>query len=379
MRDYYEILEIPRDADAEAVKKAYRKLALQFHPDRNNGSKEAEERFKEATEAYEVLRNPEKRASYDRYGHAGLRGSGSSDFSGFNFAEALEVFMRDFGGFGMQDLFGGGRSRRSGPARGPDMRARVPLTLEEVATGVRKSLKVRVQEPCETCGGSGAAPGTSPTRCATCSGSGEVRRVQRSFLGQLVTVAPCPTCDGEGQRIEKLCSTCKGNGVQAVERNFDVDIPAGVSTGDYLTLRAQGHAAPRGGARGDILVVLEVEEDARFVRDGADLIYELGVTFSQAALGAELDVPTVDGEAKVKLAPGTQSGQVLRLRSRGLPHLRGGNRGDLLVRITVWTPTHLTGEQERLLRELAKVETEIPVSKGEERGFWHRVKEALGG
>jgi molecular chaperone DnaJ len=206
-----------------------------------------------------------------------------------------------------------------------------------------------------------------------------VRRVQRSFLGQLVTVAPCPTCDGEGQRIEKLCSTCKGNGVQAAERNFDVDIPAGVSTGDYLTLRALGHAAPRGGARGDILVVLEVEEDARFVRDGADLIYELGVTFSQAALGAELDVPTVDGEAKVKLAPGTQSGQVLRLRGRGLPHLRGANRGDLLVRITVWTPTHLTVEQERLLRELAKVETEIPVSKGEERGFWHRVKEALGG
>jgi molecular chaperone DnaJ len=379
MRDYYEILEIPRDADAEAVKKAYRKLALQFHPDRNNGSKEAEERFKEATEAYEVLRNPEKRASYDRYGHAGLRGSGGSDFSGFNFAEALEVFMRDFGGFGMQDLFGGGRSRRSGPTRGPDMRARVPLTLAEVASGVRKSIKVRVQEPCGSCGGSGAAPGTSPTRCPTCSGSGEVRRVQRSFLGQLVTVAPCPTCEGAGQRIEKQCSACKGNGVQSAERTFDVDIPPGVSTGDYLTLRAQGHAAPRGGARGDILVVLEVEEDARFVREGADLIYELGVTFSQAALGAELDVPTVDDDAKVKLTPGTQSGQVLRLRGRGLPQLRGGNRGDLLVRVTVWTPTHLTSEQERLLRELAKVETQIPVTRGEERGFWHRVKEALGG
>ena len=379
MRDYYEILEIPRDADAEAVKKAYRKLALQFHPDRNNGSKEAEERFKEATEAYEVLRNPEKRASYDRYGHAGLRGSGGSDFSGFNFAEALEVFMRDFGGFGMQDLFGGGRSHRSGPTRGPDMRARVPLTLAEVASGVRKSIKVRVQEPCGSCGGSGAAPGTSPTRCPTCSGSGEVRRVQRSFLGQLVTVAPCPTCEGAGQRIEKQCSACKGNGVQSAERTFDVDIPPGVSTGDYLTLRAQGHAAPRGGARGDILVVLEVEEDARFVREGADLIYELGVTFSQAALGAELDVPTVDDDAKVKLTPGTQSGQVLRLRGRGLPQLRGGNRGDLLVRVTVWTPTHLTSEQERLLRELAKVETQIPVTRGEERGFWHRVKEALGG
>jgi molecular chaperone DnaJ len=381
MRDYYEILEIPRDADAEVVKKAYRKLALQFHPDRNNGSKDAEERFKEATEAYEVLRDSEKRAAYDRYGHAGLRGGvGTGDFSGFNFAEALEVFMRDFGGFGgMQDIFGGGRSRRSGPQRGPDMRAHVPLTLEEVATGVRKTLKLRLQEPCEKCGGSGAAPGTAPARCTTCSGSGEVRRVQRSFLGQLVTVVPCPTCNGEGQRIEKPCGTCRGNGVQGVERTFEVDVPPGVSTGDYLTLRAQGHAAPRGGSRGDILVVLEVEEDARFVRDGADLIYELGVTFSQAALGAELDVPTVDGEAKVKLTPGTQSGQVLRLRGRGLPQLRGGNRGDLLVRVTVWTPTHLTAEQERLLRELAKVETQIPVSKGEERGFWHKVKEALGG
>ena len=381
MRDYYEILDIGRDADADTVKKAYRKLALKYHPDRNNGSKEAEERFKEATEAYEVLRDPEKRAAYDRYGHAGVRGaSGGAGFSGFDFAEALEVFMRDFGGFGVQDLFGTRRSRRSGPARGPDMRVTVDLTLAEVATGSRKTLKIRVQEPCGTCGGNGAAPGTSPVTCETCSGTGEIRRVQRSFLGQLVTVAPCPTCGGEGRRIERACSTCKGHGVEAAERTFDVDIPAGVSTGDYLTLRGQGHAAPRGGGRGDIMVVLEVEEDSRFVRDGTDLIYELGVTFSQATLGMELEVPTVTGEAKVRLAPGTQSGQVLRLRGKGLPQLRGGGHGDLLVRVTVWTPTHLTAEQERLFRQLAEIESEIPTAKeGEERGFWSRVKEALGG
>ena len=383
MRDYYEILEITRDADAEKIKRAYRQLALKHHPDRNNGSKEAEERFKEATEAYEVLRDPQKRAAYDRYGHAGVRtGAGAgAGFSGFNFAEALEVFMRDFGGFGVEDLFGAQRQqRRGGPQRGPDMRARVPLTLDEVAAGAKKTLKVRIQEPCSACAGSGAAPGTSPVRCTSCGGSGEVRRVQRSFLGQLVSVTPCPTCGGEGQRIEKACEQCDGRGVEAAERTFEVDIPAGVSTGDYLTLRGQGHAAPRGGARGDILVVLEVEEDKRFKREGADLIYELGVTFTQAALGAEPEIPIVGGETKVKVAPGTQSGEVLRLRGKGLPQLRGGGRGDLLVRVTVWTPTRLNAEQERVLRELAKVESAVPEDReGEDRGFWHRVKEALGG
>ncbi len=380
MRDYYEILEIPRSADAEAIKKAYRKLALQYHPDRNNGSKEAEDRFKEATEAYEVLRDPEKRALYDRHGHAGVRNrAGTSGFAGFDFAEALEVFMRDFGGFGMEDLFRTAR-RGGGIARGPDMRAHVPISLEEVAKGARKKLKVRVQEPCGACGGSGAAPGTTPVRCAACGGAGEVRRVQRSFLGQLVSVVPCSTCNGEGTRIESPCDACDGLGLDAAEKTFEVEIPAGVSTGDYLTLRGQGHAAPRGGARGDILVVLDVTEDPRFTRDGGDLIYDLGITFSQAALGAEIDVPTVEDSVSVKIAPGTQSGQVLRLRGKGLPVLRGGGRGDLLVRVTVWTPTKLNAEQERLFRQLAEIETEVPVPRaGEERGFWSRVKEALGG
>lgn len=383
MRDYYEVLEVSRDADAEAIKKAYRKLALKYHPDRNNGSKEAEERFKEATEAYEVLRNPEKRAAYDRYGHAGVKaGAGAGGgFAGFNFADALEIFMRDFGGMGVEDLFGSRSARRAGArAKGPDMRVRVGLTLEEVAEGVHKTLKVQVQEPCETCEGSGAAAGTSPVMCSSCGGTGELRRVQRSFLGQLVSVVPCAACGGEGQRIEHPCDACEGRGVSAKERRYEVDVPPGVSTGDYLTLRGQGHAAARGGARGDILVVLEVEDDPRFTRDGSDLIHDLAITFSQAALGAEIEVPIVGGETRLRIGAGTQSGTVLRVRGKGLPNLRGGGRGDLLVRVTVWTPTHLTAEQERVFRELAAVESAVPeAGQGEDRGFWSRVKEALGG
>jgi molecular chaperone DnaJ len=380
MRDYYEILEIPRDADGDTIKKAYRKLALAYHPDRNNGSKDAEARFKEATEAYEVLRDPEKRTQYDRYGHAGLRGAAGGGFGGFDFSEALEIFMRDFGGFGMDEMFGM-RSRRGGRGRGADLRVRVPLTLADVANGVKKTVRLRVQEPCATCSGTGAQPGTKPVTCSTCGGVGEVRRVQRSMLGQLVSVTTCPSCKGEGQRIAEPCTDCGGKGLQSAERTVEVEIPPGVSTGDYLTLAGQGNAAPRGGARGDVLVVMEVEEDQRFVRDGADLLYELGITFSQAALGAELEVPTVSGSIRVKIAPGTQSGQVLRLRGKGLPQLQGSGRGDLLVRVSVWTPTRLNDEQAQLFRELARIETEIPETRqrDNDRGFWSKVKEAFGG
>lgn len=386
MRDYYEILAVARDADGDAIKRAYRKLALQYHPDRNDGSPEAAERFKEATEAYEILRDPKKRAAYDRYGHAGVKsGAGHAPGGfGFDFSDALEIFMRDFGGFG--DIFGGGmggRTRSSARVRrGPDMRARVPLTLEEVATGTRKTLKIRVHDTCEVCSGSGAEPGTTPVRCETCGGAGEVRRVQRSFLGQMMTVQPCPQCHGEGESVTNPCRACDGDGVQLAEKTIEVNVPAGVSTGDYVTLRGQGHAAPRGGIRGDILAILEVEEDPRFVRDGAHLIHELPITFSQAALGAEIEVPTVgEGPARLKIAPGTQSGRLLRLRGRGLPHLQGGGRGDLIVRVAVWTPTQLSAEQERLLRRLSEIEQAPPrhIEDDGERGFWSKVKEALGG
>jgi molecular chaperone DnaJ len=262
------------------------------------------------------------------------------------------------------------------------MRARVPLTLDEVASGAKKSIRIRVHDPCEKCTGTGAEPGSTPVRCEMCHGAGEVRRVQRSFLGQLVSVQPCPQCGGEGERIPQPCTACSGEGVQTAEKTIEVNVPPGVSTGDYVTLRGQGHAAARGGARGDILAILEVEEDPRFVRDGADLIHELPITFSQAALGAEVEVPTVSGAtAKVRIAPGTQSGRLLRLRGRGLPHLQSSSRGDLIVRVAVWTPTQLTNEQEKLLRRLAEIEDDAPskIDDDGERGFWTKVKEALGG
>jgi molecular chaperone DnaJ len=383
MRDYYEVLEVDRGADAEAIKRSYRKLALQYHPDRNNGSRDAEEKFKELTEAYEVLKDADKRAAYDRFGHAGVKGGAGAGYAGFSFHDALDIFMRDFGGFsGVEDLFGGGRRGRGGPARrkGADTRVTLPLTLDEVASGVQRKLRVELQEPCDGCGGSGAAPGSAPVTCSTCGGAGEVRRVQRSFLGQLVSVMPCPDCGGEGQRIEQACSQCAGRGVQRLPREIEVTVPPGVSTGDYLTLRGQGNSGPRGGPRGDILVVLEVQEDARFMRDGADLIYELPVTFSEAALGADLEVPTIGGTARLKVAPGTQSGRLLRMRGRGLPHLQGGGRGDLIIRVVVWTPTELTPQQESLLRQLAKVESQAQrVEDGSDRGFWSRVKERLTG
>lgn len=389
MRDYYEILGVAKDADVDTIKKSYRKLALQFHPDKAGEGSDAANSFREATEAYEVLRDTQKRAAYDRYGHAGLRGSGGGGnaYGGFNFSDALDIFMRDFGGLGgVEDLFGRGQSGggRGGRAarKGGDMRVRLPLTMEEVATGVTKTLRVERLDGCGKCSGSGAAEGSKPVRCQTCGGAGEVQRVQRSFLGQMVSIMPCPECGGDGQKIEKLCSECSGRGVKPGTSNIEVAVPAGVSSGDYLTLRAQGNAGMRGGPRGDILVVLEVEEDTRFTRDGADLVFDLAITFSQAALGTEVAVPMVGAaDTRVKIPAGTQSGRVVRLRGKGLPHLQSTVRGDLLVRIMVWTPTDLTSEQTQLLKKLAQVET-APPAPGEHEsgtGFWSKMKEAFTG
>lgn len=382
MRDYYEILGVERGADADAIKRAYRKLAVQYHPDKNQGSAEAEEKFKELTEAYDVLRDPDKRAAYDRFGHAGVKGGAGQQYGGFSFHDALDIFMRDFGAFGMDDLFGARGQRGGGPQvrKGPDTRINLSLSLDDVASGVKKKLRVDVMDACTKCSGSGAAEGSAPVRCGSCGGSGEIRRVQRSFLGQLVSVMPCPDCGGEGQRIEQPCSQCNGRGVERGSREIDVNVPPGVSTGDYITLRGQGNAGVRGGPRGDVLVVLNVEEDERFLRDGADLIYELPITFSQAALGVELEVPVIGGTTRLRVAPGTQSGRLLRMRGKGLPHLQGGGRGDLIIRVAVWTPTSLTNEQESLMRKLAAIESPPERSDdARDRGFWSRFKEALTG
>jgi molecular chaperone DnaJ len=382
MADYYERLGIGRDATTEDVKKAYRKLALKYHPDRNEGSADAEARFKEVTEAYEVLRDPEKRATYDRYGEKGLRGGpGSPGFGGFDFADAIEVFMRDFGGFaGFEEIFGGrtGRSGRKEAGKGQTLRVRLPLTLKDVATGVTKAIRVALLEACGMCGGSGAAAGSSPVPCRNCGGSGEERQVQRSVFGQFVSVGPCRVCGGEGRIIDNPCLTCRGDGRVREDRELEVEVPAGVSSENFLTLRGQGNSGPRGGPKGDIVVLLEVQDDPRFKRDGEDLLYELPVTFSQAALGDQVEVPTVEGSVRLTIPAGIQTGEVLRLRGQGLPGLHGRGRGDQLIRVRVWTPQRLNKEQEKVLKELKELEESPPgdaLNGGQ--GFWSKVKEAF--
>lgn len=385
MSDYYSLLGVAREASSEEIKKAYRKLALEYHPDRNQGSKEAEERFKEVTEAYEVLRDSEKRAMYDRYGKQGVRSGGPSGGpAGFDFSDAIDVFMRDFGGFsGFEDMFGmrGARGQRSSSRKGQTVRIRLPLTLAEVATGVTKTVKVALLDECGACEGSGAKSGTQPQPCATCGGAGEERHVQRSVFGQFVSVQPCRTCSGEGRVISEPCPRCSAEGRVRNETTIEVEVPAGVTSENFLTLRGRGSIGPRGGVRGDLVVLLEVRDDPRFTRDGSSLVHELPITFSQAALGAEVEVPTIDGSARVTIPPGIQSGERLSLKGLGLPELNGTVRGDQVIKIRVWTPHDLTGEQEELLRRLADVESPAPetVRRRNHKGFWSRVKEAFTG
>jgi len=378
MSDFYSVLGVQRAASDDEIKKAYRKLAMQYHPDRNNGSREAEERFKEITEAYDVLRDPNKRAAYDRYGEAGLRGgAGGAGFHHVDLSEALGIFMRDFGAFsGLGDLFGAAGGRRQGDSRtGSDVKFTVELTLHEVATGVEKTFNAKLLDPCDRCEGSGAEQGTKAQRCATCGGSGEVRRAQRSFFGQFVSVAPCPTCAGEGTVIAAPCKKCRGEGRVRGDHSFPVQIPAGVATGQYMTLRGMGNAGPRGGPRGDVLVVFEVADDPRFERDGEDLYCEVLVSYPQLVLGADVEVPAVTTTVSLRVPAGTQSGQVFNVRGRGLPRVNASGVGDLHVRVQLWTPDSVTREEEALLRKLAETHR-APQSR--EKGFWTRMKEALG-
>ncbi|MBA3445422.1 MAG: molecular chaperone DnaJ [Gemmatimonadales bacterium] len=374
MSDYYALLGVARTASEVEIKKSYRKLAMEYHPDRNSAP-EAEARFKEITEAYEVLRDAEKRAAYDRYGKAGVGAGGGFGFHHVDLGEALNIFMRDFGGMGgFESIFGGGRSR-SDHRKGQDIRVTVRLTLSEVALGVKKAVKIKSTERCTACQGSGAKAGTQPSACTGCGGTGEVRRAARSMFGQFISVAPCPTCNGEGSVITEPCEVCRGEGRVRGERTVSVDIPAGVSTNNYLTLRGQGATGSRGGASGDLLVMLDIKDDERFERQGDDLIYDLSLSFSQAALGGEHAIPTPYGEERVGVPAGTQPETVLRLRNKGLPVLGQDGKGDLLVRVHVWTPEHLTDEQERLFHELAQLEGEAPKRSP---GFWSKLKEALG-
>jgi molecular chaperone DnaJ len=376
MADYYETLGVPRAASDDDIKKAYRKLAMQYHPDRNNGSPESEERFKEITEAYDVLRDGNKRATYDRYGEAGLRGGGGGGFHHVDLSEALNIFMRDLGGLGgFNDIFG----RRSSAAEtrtGSDIRVSLGLTLQEVATGAEKGVTIKLLNPCDQCSGSGAEPGTNVTTCPTCKGAGEVRRAQQSFFGPVVSVSVCPNCAGDGKIVASPCRKCRGEGRVRAEEQVNIKVPAGVATGQYMTLRGVGNAGPRGGSRGDILVVFEVDEDERFERDGEDLLTEVLVTYPQLALGAEVEVPTVTGSVTLRIPPATQSGQVMHLRGRGLPRINASGTGDLHVRLQLWTPDMLGEDETRLLRQLHDIRPLAPAKR--ERGFWAKVKESLG-
>ena len=379
MSEFYDLLGLARDASEDEIKKAYRKMAMQYHPDRNRAP-DAEAKFKEIAEAYEVLSDGDKRAAYDRYGKAGLGGAGARDggFHHVDLNEALNIFMRDFGGMGGFDsLFGGGGGAPD-PAearRGQDMRVTVKLSLLDVATGTKRNVKLKTPVTCTACSGSGGTKGTRPSRCSTCGGNGQVRRSTRSVFGQFVQVAPCPTCHGEGTIISDPCEVCRGEGRVRGERTVAVEIPAGVTNNNYITLRGQGSAGRRNGPGGDLLVMIEIKDDDRFERNGDDLFYDLSLSFSQAALGAEVPIPTPYGEEQLTVPAGVQPGTVLKIKGKGLPRLGQTGTGNLNVRVMVWTPESLTDAQRQLFEELAKVEGEQPRESG---SFWSKLKEALG-
>ncbi|MEO5617138.1 MAG: molecular chaperone DnaJ [Candidatus Eisenbacteria bacterium] len=374
-RDYYEVLGIARGASADEIKKAYRKQAFELHPDRNPDNQEAVGKFKEATEAYEVLRDAEKRARYDQFGHAASGGGGGPqgfDVSGFDLADALRAFMRDFGGEGLGDLFGG--ARVGGPSRGDDLQVRLKLTLEEVSTGVEKRIRVKHLRPCAKCAGRG---GEGESACPQCQGRGQVRRVQQSIFGQFVNVSVCPQCEGEGRIVRDKCRTCSGDGRVSETDTLSVKVPPGVASGNFIPLRGMGDAGPRGGQAGDLIVLIDEKSHVTFDRHGDDLLIEVPVNYATASLGGKIEVPTLDDKpATLDVPSGCASGRTVRIRGRGLTALRGG-RGDLIARIIVWVPSRLGGPEKKLLEEMQRHEAFRPPRPG--RTSFERTKDAFAG
>lgn len=355
-RDYYEVLGVSKDASPEEIKKAYRQKAIQYHPDKNPGDKESEEKFKEAAEAYEVLSNSEKKQRYDQFGHAGM-GNGAGGFSGQNmnmddiFSMFGDIFGGHFGGFG--GFGGSSRGRQQRVNRGQNLRVKVKLNLQEIAKGTEKKIKVKKYVACNTCNGTGAKDGSYST-CSTCHGSGQVTRVSNTFLGQMQTTSACPTCGGEGKIITNKCTTCYGEGIVQGEEVISLNIPAGVAEGMQLSVSGRGNAARRGGINGDLIVLIEEEEHPELIRDEQDLIYNLFLNFPDLALGTTVEIPTVEGKVKVKIDAGTQSEKILRLRGKGLPDVNGYRKGDILVKVHAWIPTRLTADEKKLLEKLAQ-------------------------
>ena len=360
-RDYYEVLGVQRNASSDEIKKSYRKLALQFHPDRNPNNKEAEEKFKEATEAYEVLSDQQKRQRYDQFGHQGMRGG--SDFHQYqDINDIFSHFGDIFGGTGgsiFEEMFGG-QQRRRGPRStgdpGSDLRIRLKLTLEEISTGVEKKLKIKKWKSCGTCNGSGARPGSSKSTCPQCQGTGELRQVSRSMFGQFVNITACAFCGGTGQIIKEKCHTCDGEGREQGESTIKINVPAGVSEGNYMTLQGQGNAGRRGGHAGDVIVEFTEEKHDSFIRNGDDVIYTALISYPDAVLGADIEVPTLSGKAKIKIDAGTMPGKMLRMKDKGIPHLNSYGRGDQLIQVQIWVPHKVNSREKELLKELSNSE-----------------------
>jgi molecular chaperone DnaJ len=372
-RDYYEILGIPRNASSDDIKAAFRKMARQYHPDVNKAA-DAEERFKEINEAYAVLSDSDKRTAYDRFGHAGVRGpSGGVDFN-VDFSDFADIFgdLFGFGGFGRST-----RRSRNVPRRGGDLQYRLDLTFEEAVFGAEKELEITRDELCPNCNGGGAEPGTSPVRCKTCNGAGEVRQVRQTILGSMVQVTTCPTCNGQGETIETPCHDCQGRGQVRRTRQKVVSVPAGVDTNTQIRLAGEGQPGINGGPNGNLYIAIQVKPHKYFRRRDYDILMDLNINLAQAVLGADVEIPTVDGEATLKIPAGTQPGKVLHMRGKGVPHLRSNGRGDQLVIVNVEIPSRLTQEQRQLFEQLAKsLGSEV---RPQERGFLDWLKDALGG
>ena len=364
-RDYYEVLEITRTATVEEIKKAYKKKAIQYHPDKNPGNPEAEEKFKEAAEAYEVLSDDQKKAKYDRFGHSAPGGFGGHSGGGFSMDDIFSQFGDIFGGFG--GFGGGGGGRRTN--RGSDLRVKVKLTLKEILTGVEKKIKVKKHVACQFCKGTGADNGTAYTTCSTCNGSGVVTRIMNTMLGQMQTQSTCPTCNGEGKSITKKCSHCSGEGIVREDEVISINIPAGVAEGMQLSMSGKGNAARHGGVNGDLLIVIEEEKHEELLRDDNDLVYNLLLSIPSAALGETVEVPTLDGKAKVKIDPGTQPGKVLRLKNKGLPSINRYGTGDLLVNISIYIPENLTDKEKDVLKDLSESPSFKPDKSVKDRIF----------
>ena len=376
-RDYYEVLGVSKSADATEIKKAYRKLALKYHPDKNPGDKEAEEKFKEAAEAYDVLSNEEKRHRYDQFGHAGVGGAGQGGFGGGMsmddiFSQFGDIFG-SFGGFSGFGGFGGGRGSRR-VNRGTNLGVKVKMSLQEIATGIEKKIKVKKYVACQHCNGTGARDGKSYSTCSTCKGSGQVTRVQNTILGAMQTTSTCPTCEGEGKIINEKCTFCNGEGVLMSEEVISINIPAGVAEGMQLSLSGKGNAARRGGVNGDLIVLIEEEEHPELVRDGNDLLYNVFIGYPEAVLGETVEIPTIEGKVKVKIEAGTQPGRILRLRGKGLPDVNGYGKGDLLAKVNVWIPKNLSKDEKKLVEKMRETEGFKPGS-GDKKSIFSKMKD----